>query len=77
MDEQNQRLVAAIREGIEAGQVREVDPEETATVLWATWNGIISLAWRPDALRHDEKQLRRLLRSATEIAEIGLLRQPD
>jgi hypothetical protein len=41
--------------------------------LWAAWNGVISLGWRPDALRRDEDQLRRLLTAATEIAANGLL----
>ncbi|WP_181777370.1 TetR/AcrR family transcriptional regulator [Amycolatopsis pittospori] len=71
--EQNARLVRALREGVEAGELRDVDPEEVATVLWAAWNGIISLGWRPDALRCDEEQLRRLLTAATEIAANGLL----
>ncbi|AGM06110.1 TetR/AcrR family transcriptional regulator [Amycolatopsis keratiniphila] len=71
--EQNARLVRALREGVEAGDLRDIDAEEAATVLWAAWNGVISLGWRPDALRRDEKQLRRLLTVATEIAAKGLL----
>ncbi|MEU8412991.1 hypothetical protein AB0C24_09395 [Amycolatopsis japonica] len=42
-------------------------------MLWAAWNGVISLGRRPDALRRDEKQLRRLLAVATAIAAKGLL----
>jgi TetR/AcrR family transcriptional regulator len=44
-----------------------------ATVLWAAWNGIISLAWRPDPLRHDEARLRTLLQTATDVIAHGLL----
>lgn len=73
--EQNARLVRALREGVEAGELRDVDPEVAATVLWAAWNGIISLGWRPDALRRDEKQLRALLAAATGIAANGLLKR--
>ncbi|SFQ69495.1 DNA-binding transcriptional regulator, AcrR family [Amycolatopsis arida] len=73
VDEQNQRLVAALRAGIEAGELRAHDPERVATVLWAAWNGIISLAWRPDALRRDEAELRRLLATATDAIANGLL----
>ncbi len=51
-----------------------VDPERTATALWAAWNGILSPAWRPDALRHDPEELRRLLDVATDIVRHGLLR---
>ncbi|WP_216206805.1 TetR/AcrR family transcriptional regulator [Amycolatopsis aidingensis] len=75
--EQNERLVRALREGIEAGELRPVDPEETATVLWSAWNGIISLGWRPDALHRDEAGLRRLLAAATEMVANGLLPRPD
>lgn len=73
VDEQNQRLVAALLAGIEAGELRAHDPQEVATVLWAAWNGIISLAWRPDALRRDETQLRQLLATATDVISTGLL----
>ncbi|WP_345608918.1 TetR/AcrR family transcriptional regulator [Pseudonocardia adelaidensis] len=72
VDEQNQRLVDAIRRGIAAGELRAVDPDHVATVLWAAWNGIISLAWRPDALRRDHAQLRELLETATDVIADGL-----
>jgi AcrR family transcriptional regulator len=75
VDEQNQRLVDAIRRGIAAGELRPVDPDRTATVLWAAWNGIISLAWRPDPLRRDEAGLRELLETATDVIANGLRAQ--
>jgi len=62
-----------LHDGITAGAVRRVDPERTATILWAAWNGIISLAWRPDTLRCEEKRLRELLAAATDIIALGLL----
>lgn len=77
VDEQNARMVAALRAGIEAGVVRDVDPEDVATVLWAAWNGVISLGWRPDALQRDEKELARLLAVATETVAHGLLLDGD
>lgn len=73
VDEQNRRLVDAVRRGVAAGELRAVDPEQVATVLWAAWNGIISLAWRPDPLRHDEARLRALLQTATDVIAHGLL----
>jgi TetR/AcrR family transcriptional regulator len=73
VDEQNSRMVTAIRRGIEAGVVRDVDPEDVATVLWAAWNGVISLGWRPDSLRRDDAELARLLQVATETVSHGLL----
>jgi TetR/AcrR family transcriptional regulator len=71
--EQNDRMVAALRRGIKAKSIRKVDPQDVATVLWAAWNGIISLGWRPDGLRRSEKELRRLLRTATDVVARGLL----
>ena len=72
VDEQNSRMVTALRRGIDAGVIRDVDPEDVATVLWAAWNGVISLGWRPDALHRDDAELARLLQVATEIVSHGL-----
>lgn len=74
--EQNDRLVGAIRAGVAAGELRPVDPARTATALWAAWNGIISLAWRPDGLRHSPDELREVLRTAVDVVESGLLARP-
>lgn len=71
--DQNARMVAALKAGIEAGVIREVDPEDTATVLWAAWNGIISLGWRSDGLRRTDDELADLLRIATDAVAHGLL----
>jgi AcrR family transcriptional regulator len=77
VNEQNGRMVAALRRGMESGLVRPVDPDEVATVLWSAWNGIISLAWRPDGLRRSEDELRALLRTAIDVITNGLLPRPD
>lgn len=73
---QNARMVAAITAGIAAGAMRPVDPQQTATVLWASWNGIISLGWRPDRLGCDVDQLRALLTSAVDVITSGLIVDP-
>ena len=73
VNEQNSRMVDALRAGIKAGVVRDVDPEDVATVLWAAWNGIISLGWRSDGLRRTDDELRGLLRVATDAVAHGLL----
>ena len=75
IDEQNARMVDAIAHGITEGSIREVDPVMTATILWASWNGIISLAWRHDDLRLDAQQLAELLSRATDLVSYGLLVQ--
>jgi TetR/AcrR family transcriptional regulator len=69
--DQNTHVAHAIMRGIDDGSIRPVDPERTATLLWAAWNGVIGLGSRPDALRADEAELRQLLVSATE-AIIGV-----
>lgn len=73
IDEQNARMDAALRRGMADGVLRRVDPAHVATMLWAAWNGIISLAWRPDHLRRNETELRALLVTATDVVANGLL----
>ena len=73
---QNARLAAALRSGIEAGLIRPVDPDRTATFLWAAWNGLVSLRWRPDRLQRDRAELDELVDLAVEILSHGLLVPP-
>ena len=72
VDEQNARMVDAIERGIQEGTIRLLDARRAATVLWASWNGVISLAWRPDTLREDEPELARLLALAADLVSRGL-----
>jgi AcrR family transcriptional regulator len=73
VDQQNARMVEALRRGIASGHIRPVDPEDVATVLWAAWNGVISLGWRSDALHRSNDELSHLIRVATETIAKGLL----
>jgi len=70
--EQNARMSDAIARGIADGTIRPIDPQRAATVLWASWNGLISLAWRPDDLREDERGLSELLALAADLVDRGL-----
>ncbi len=72
VDEQNARMVNAIERGIAEGSIRPVDARKAATILWASWNGIISLAWRPDELREDERSLADLLSLTADMVSWGL-----
>lgn len=72
VDEQNARMIDAIERGIGDGTIRPVDARKAATILWASWNGVISLAWRPDDLREDEQSLAELLALGAEIVSWGL-----
>lgn len=74
--EQNARMVRALRDGIDNGQICDVDPEEVATLLWSAWNGMISLGWRTDGLRRSREQLKRMLDLATDIVAAGLTLTP-
>ncbi|APE33573.1 TetR family transcriptional regulator [Nocardia mangyaensis] len=76
IDAQNDRMVVAIQAAIDAGVARPVDAKKVAVVLLATWNGIISLNWRPDQLRRNESELRDLLETAADVVANGLLRSP-
>ncbi len=72
VDEQNARMVDAIERGIVDGSIKRLDARRTATVLWASWNGIISLAWRPDDLRQEGAALEQLVALAAELMSFGL-----
>ena len=72
VDEQNARMVDAIERGIADGSIRDLDPQSTATVLWASWNGIISLAWRHDDLRQSPEELAELIARAADLVSYGL-----
>jgi AcrR family transcriptional regulator len=74
VDEQNARMVDAIERGIAEGTIRPLDARKAATILWASWNGVISLAWRPDELREGEDSLAELLSIAADMVSWGLRR---
>jgi AcrR family transcriptional regulator len=73
VDEQNSRLAEALEECVEQGLMRPMDTRAVARFLWAGISGVISLAWRPDALRMSADEIRELLHTATEIVATGLL----
>lgn len=67
---QNARLANVIRDGIASGIFRsDLDPESVVTVLWATLNGLLSLAWRPGAMGESLESIDRLVE--TYLATVG------
>lgn len=71
---QNAKLADAIRDGMAAGTIRpDLDPDQAATMLWASLNGLLALAWRPGAMQVAPDDLEPLLRTFLAIAEDGLL----
>jgi AcrR family transcriptional regulator len=71
--DQNERLVDAIRQGIAAGQLRDVPPDEAAAFLWAAWRGVLALGWRPDALHREPDELASLFAVGVDVLTHGLL----
>lgn len=70
---QNAKLANAIRDGIREGLIRpELDPDQVATALWASLNGILALAWRPGGLRVEAESLDDLLATFITVATDGL-----
>lgn len=71
--EQNAKLAGAIRDGIAAGAARpDLDPDDLATMFWATLNGLLALAWRPGDLQQSAADLERLLAVYSAIIADGL-----
>lgn len=48
---------ASIRDAVEAGAIRPVDPERLSYVLFGAWNGVAALALRRDALGIPSEQM--------------------
>lgn len=75
--EQNGKLAGAIRAAIEIGIARpDLDPDDLATMFWATLNGLLALAWRPGALRADNETLDRLITTYIATVADGLRKRP-
>lgn len=73
IEEQNTKLAAALREGVaEGGLNPALDPDLTASALWAMMNGLLGLAWRADRLRADPQRLSALWETAVAVLLDGL-----
>ncbi|MEU5434906.1 TetR/AcrR family transcriptional regulator [Streptomyces sp. NPDC020719] len=77
VDEQNAKLVAAVRDGIADGSFTpDVDPELAATAMWATMNGVLGLTWRADRLRIPPQELDAVLNTVVTLLMHGMTRRP-
>ena len=71
---QLQVLSSLIAEGIQDGAINaSLDPQTTATALWAMATGLISLRIRTDALQVQAEQLPTLLIAARTLLQDGML----
>ncbi|MFC6031442.1 TetR/AcrR family transcriptional regulator [Pseudoduganella danionis] len=72
-NEQHAKLANIIQQGIDAGLVRTVlNPEVTATALWAMMNGLLTIALRNDAMRPSMVSPQALVEMALLVLESGL-----
>ncbi|OBI39786.1 TetR family transcriptional regulator [Mycobacterium colombiense] len=71
--EQNGKLAAALRDGIDAGAVDpRIEPDTAASALWAMMNGALTAMLRTDDLRPPPTQVDNLMATAMTIIENGL-----
>jgi AcrR family transcriptional regulator len=72
--EQNTKLGALIRRGIDEGVINGAfDPELTSAALWTMMNGVLSLMWRTDSLRADAAQIDAMFDMVMKILTRGLI----
>jgi AcrR family transcriptional regulator len=65
-------LVDLVKAGVKNGELRRVNPAETALLLYGSWNGVIGLTLRKDAMRLERRRLRALGRFGLKLLENGL-----
>lgn len=71
------RMAGAIREAIEVGYFRDVDPDNTAAFMWASWDGVIAAHLLPGNMGLSEEQFEEVLTIARETIALGLLRTEE
>jgi AcrR family transcriptional regulator len=54
-------LVDLIRSGVRKGELKRVDPTDTALLLYGWWNGIIGLTLRRDPMHLERRRLKSLI----------------
>lgn len=69
------RLQEAIRAGVAAGVVRDVDPHVAATFLWAAWSGLTTLRLRTDELGISDEEFEAVSQLGFRLLATGLLRR--
>ena len=70
------RMAGAVREAVDAGVMRPVDPERAAVFLWAAWDGVIAAHVLPGNLGLDEREFDEVLALARQVLALGLLETP-
>jgi hypothetical protein len=71
-----QEFEESIREAVEAGAIRRVDPELLSYFLFGAWNGVAALALRRDALVLSPERVERAVIEAGLVLLDGLILDP-
>jgi TetR/AcrR family transcriptional regulator len=75
--EETERMAGRVRAAIEEGVARPVDPQSTATFLWAAWDGVIACHVGPAHINLTEAEFDAVLDRAREVLALGLLLAPS
>lgn len=71
--EETERMASRVRAAIEEGIARPVDPDSTATFLWAAWDGVIACHLGPANMNLTDAEFEAVLDRAREVLALGLL----
>lgn len=71
-----QEFEQSIRDAVEAGAIRQVDPELMSCFLFGAWNGVAALALRRDALAMSPERVERAVIEAGLMLLEGLIPDP-
>lgn len=71
--EETARMADQVREAIDLGIARRVDPKSTATFLWAAWDGVIACHLGPANMDLSDAEFEEVLNRAREVLAMGLL----
>ena len=71
--EETERMAACVRAAIAEGIARPVDPESTATFLWAAWDGVIACHLGPANMNLSDAEFDAVLDRGREVLTLGLL----
>jgi TetR/AcrR family transcriptional regulator len=67
------RMAGAVREAIEEGFARPVNPRRAAVFLWAAWDGLIAAHLLPGNMGLPDDEFEQVLALAREVFFLGLL----
>jgi TetR/AcrR family transcriptional regulator len=71
--EETERMASCVRAAIDEGIARPVDPQSTATFLWAAWDGVIACHLGPANMNLTDAEFDAVLDRAREVLALGLL----